>query len=145
MIKIEPARPIHVKEIVDNLRQQQDLEDTKDTLSELASVIRGSHCAYTGWIDSSIACIWGCIPGSMLDHNAFVWMVTTKVCDEHPFIIARYSRIMLDNLPEHFTRIGGLVDRKFKRSIRWLKWLGFDIYGPYAQDERYMAFRMRRA
>ena len=82
---------------------------------------------------------------TLLSDTAYLWIVTTKVVEEHPFVFARYSQMFIRSLlQQQYTSIQGCVDPQFTKSVRWLKWLGFEIR-QIPDTPKYCRFEMRRA
>lgn len=83
---------------------------------------------WVGKIDGQIVCIWGTErTGTLLSDEVYLWVLTTKLVDEHPFLFLRYSREFVKQLCERNHRVWGLVNPRYTVSIQWLKWLGFNV------------------
>jgi len=124
--------------ICENLRENSIL-DTElvgiKLVEEMASALEASLVAYAGFVDGDLIAIWGVKSSSMVSGYGYLWMVTTKTADEHPLVLARYSRRVIDYLLNHYSLLHGFVGWKYERSIRWLKWLGFEIGEPERHDK----------
>lgn len=83
-----------------------------------------SHEVWVGMIGQEIACIWGVAPPSLMSDQAYMWLFTTKLVEEHQFAFVRHSQIEMKKLLERYSMIVGHSHVNADRSIRWLKWLG---------------------
>lgn len=137
MIQVLPTERVHVQEIAQRMRVEEGVERVgldKDRI--VADAVIKADYAFTAFVDNEIACMWGIHRPTMLSDTAYMWLVTTPLVEQHAFMFARRSQIYLRGLKEHFSLIQGHVDARFKRSIRWLGWLGFTLY-PDMNDGTY--------
>jgi hypothetical protein len=83
---------------------------------------------YIGWVDKSPACVWGVRYGGLLD-PAHLWMMSTPLVEKYRVSFVRLStRFVMETLQRHGT-LRASVMHENKKSIRWMKWLGFDCLG----------------
>lgn len=144
-VRIEYAQAEHAPLILQNLRDYAVPEDIEKfgVGPRLKNDIASSAWAYAGYHDEALAVIWGVKASSMISGYGYLWMISTKVCDEHPFLLARHSKMFIEQMTKTFPVLHGLVERKYTRSIRWLRWLGFTIVD--AGDPIYFEFTNRSA
>jgi hypothetical protein len=95
-----------------------------------SSMLRHSAEAWVGKIDDEVACLWGVDQASLISSSAMIWLITTKVLEEHPFVFVRHSQIKLAELRKRYHYIHGVVQVENERSTRWLRWLGFKLSEP---------------
>lgn len=88
-----------------------------------------STVIWAGYIDGKLACLWGIIPPSLMSNQAYLWLQTTEVIEEHQFILVRHSQLVIKEILEEFPSIVGHATMGAGKSIRWLKWLGAK-FGP---------------
>ena len=80
-----------------------------------------------GYVDGRPELVCGVSRDNLLSDRGQVWMLKTDVTAKHPIKYGKYSKRVL----REFIRISGCryLDNwclaENKRSIRWLKWLGF--------------------
>lgn len=143
---IARAEPRHAELIAENLSVHAEKEFAGiDGVAALRGEIEGSILASVGIFKNEVAVVWGVRAASLFDHIGYLWLVSTKICDEHPFTFARHSKLVVDELMETFQCLHGLVEPKYKRNIRWLKFMGFEIcHTQVINGERYHPF-LRRA
>jgi len=128
-VRIEYARPRHVPLMLRNLREMA-VPETVESVNvgrTLEEDIRSSAWAYAGWHEDDLAVVWGVKASSMVSGYGYLWLISTQVCDRHPFLFARHSRMFVDQISQYFPVLHGLVERKYERSQKWLRWLGFTI------------------
>lgn len=129
-VRIEYAKANHAPFILQNLRDQAIppvVEWIGNVEGRLRQEIEGSAWAYAGYYNDDLAVVWGVKASSMVSGYGYLWMISTQVCDEHPFLLARHSRKFVDEIKSVFPVLHGLVERKYRRSQNWLRWLGFSL------------------
>lgn len=92
----------------------------------LVSLGMSSH-AWTGLVDGKVVCMWGCGPASMLDRVGVPWMLGSDDLLKHQKAFLRRNREYVDAMLLCYTRLVNWVDARNTVSIRWLRWLGFEI------------------
>lgn len=131
----------HAAIVAEAVREKAALgSPTKDKLQQkLAEEIEQSLYCFTGFVGNELACIYGLRASSLLSEEAYLWLITTDAVDRYPFTFVRHSQIVIQDLKNMFPKITGVVEADYKRSIKWLRWLGAKI-GP-AKDIH--GFRLR--
>tara|TARA_R110000868_G_scaffold84149_3_gene237376 strand:+ start:133 stop:552 length:420 start_codon:yes stop_codon:yes gene_type:complete len=119
-------------EILQNLRgdQLEYVSDKTSLSAEMGEKIAVSTHCFVGMADGKIAVIWGVLTPSITSGVGIVWAMTTKVTDEHPFVFVRHSRIAMEQIRKDYSELVAYVAADYKRSIRWLRWLGFEVSAP---------------
>lgn len=97
---------------------------------------------WSGFVDERLICCWGLIPPTLLSNQAYLWMHSTPAIRDHQFILVRHSQRIVEKMLLRYDRIIGDCRVGANDSIRWLKWLGADFYGPTDRD--YRSFIIRR-
>jgi len=99
--------------------------------------------AYTGWVDTQVACIVGLICPTLLSEQAYLWLHTTPLVQEHKFLFVRYSQLWLEEALKEFPLIVGHTMTENISGIRWLKYyLGAKFGEP---EGLAVPFEIRRA
>lgn len=98
--------------------------------SVMQQCLSASRIIYQGKIDGELACIWGLVPPTIMSNQAYIWLYTTEVADEHTFILVRYSQHMIEKMLEEFEALTGHCKAGDDRAIRWMKWLGAEFGKP---------------
>jgi hypothetical protein len=118
-----------VKQALDRLRDfdKQNIDKCTAPEAALLDEIRNSTWACAGLIDGQVACVWGVRANTILNDSCYLWMLTTRLIDEHPFIFVRHSQMMAEEILKRFSFIHGWVLADNHRSIKWLRWLGCEL------------------
>lgn len=141
----------HRKELVENIREA-DVDEIwaysgrtpSDVMREVAVV--GRHTTYAGLQDDTLLCLFGVQPLSALSPVAVPWLLGTNALEEHAPVFLRMSRDWIHEQAKEYDILMNFVDARNTKSIRWLKWLGFEVYpavpaGPFQQP--FHRFEMR--
>jgi len=96
---------------------------------------------WIGLIDGKLACIWGLIPPTLMSNQAYLWLYTTDVIEEHQFILVRHSQLVMEEMLKRYPSICGHAIVGNDKAIRWLKWLGARFGEPQGKG---LPFRISR-
>jgi len=87
-----------------------------------------------GFYKGQLLCIIGFIPRSFLSDEAYMWMQTMPEAKNHPLMIGRHGRRVVDNMLKVYPK---LIGHCFSSdSARWLKSLGAEIHGTIFEIRR---------
>lgn len=98
-------------------------------LDGLLYSLRASPIAWTGFVDDEPACMFGVGAASMLSAEGSPWMLGTDAVERHAYAFLRRNRAYVDRMRRVFPVLANYVDARHLVSLRWLRWLGFEI-GP---------------
>lgn len=145
IVALEAARDEHVREILPRLRsrEQQLVANLPDPAAALIEEIRGSSEAYAVLFDGAVACLWGIQARSILSDAVYLWMLTSRLMEEHPIAVGRHSRRMCRSILAEYATIEGVVARDNQTSMRWLAWLGATF--EQSSIDGMLDFRLRRS
>lgn len=110
--------------------RRSHVRDNPEAETILANFKRQSSFSWIGTADDMVACIWGLIPPTLMSDQAYLWLLTTDLIEEHKFLFVRYSQLAMEEMLLRYPRIVGHVDSTQTRSIRWLRWLGARFGNP---------------
>lgn len=79
---------------------------------------------------NGLACIWGVCPVEGLEGAGIPWLLGTKEMDRHPRLVMECGWQQLTLMQQRFNYLYNYVHASNKRSIRFLKWLGFRLEEP---------------
>lgn len=96
----------------------------------LMSFMLSSTEVWCGYADDEVACVCGLIAPTMLSDRAYLWLITTKLVDDHPFLFIRHSQLWMEKVRARYPLITGDVAFDNLRAQQWLKWLGADLGWP---------------
>jgi hypothetical protein len=139
-VEIIPAQLEHIPFIITGLREE--LPPTINSYKIIKEEMEGSTRAYSGFIDDEIACMWGIHARTILNDSVYLWLLTTKLVEDHPFVFVRHSQMVARELLKSYSRIEGWVWEKNTLSIKWLRWLGCEL--AYLEPG-VLGFELRRA
>lgn len=95
----------------------------------LRDTLTKSVVVWVGKVDGEIACVWGLIPPTILSEQAYLWLLTTELVEQHKFLFVRHSQRAIEILLDTYPVITGVTSATHEDAIRWLKWLGAE-YEP---------------
>lgn len=128
-MQIKRAEPNEVNRVIQNMRlfDPSVLEEIVEPEIPMRMAVRRSSALWAAVVDDRAIALAGIYTQSVLDGNAYIWLVTTPEVENHQFIFARQTQIFIRNIAKDYRTINGHVDAKYERSIKWLKWLGFEL------------------
>jgi hypothetical protein len=89
--------------------------------------------------------MWGLIAPTIFSEQAYLWLITTDLVDEHKFTFVRHSQMVIRGMLEQFPLIVGHVLWEQSRSKKWLKLLGVKFGRPIEGKTRIVPFELRRS
>lgn len=141
-IEIKEAKAEDVIGLLEKFRGQENWEKV-DHKKVVVNEFAASCFAFAGFIDGEVACVWGVRTSSLLNNSGYIWLLTTKLVEDHPFVFVRHSQRVLKELSLNFSTLCGYVLTDFSVSIKWLTWLGFKFYSTEDPSVKY--FEKKRA
>ena len=136
------------KELAANLREISVFEIEKlvgDKEKVIAAALKRAAHVWTGSIEDRLIFACGVESSTIISDTAYLWILTTKLVDEHTFVFIRWSKLFIEELSLIYPNIHGYVHSDYKKSVVWLKWLGFTISPPDEKEPRIRRFSMERS
>lgn len=141
-----PASREHIGIIAMGARQADRDELWASSFSTVEEVLyRGleySTHAWTVTYDDLPVAMAGVVPISLLGGKGLPWMVATADIEKRPKPFARLSKVYVGEMLRRYSHLLNFVDDRNTLAIRYLKWLGFDMYDPVPHGVLKMPFRM---
>ena len=134
--KLDRVNPLRVADVV----RRSPAATAPDGVSVLTQWIDRSVITWEGTVDGVVACMFGLVAPTVLSEQAYLWLITTELVDDHKFVFIRYSQRLVEMMLEEFPLIVGDVLVGQYRAYRWLKWLGA-TFGP--SDGKKIPFQIR--
>jgi hypothetical protein len=106
----------------------------------MAACIKNSNEVWIGLVDGKVACTWGISLPTLLSDQAYLWLWTTDLVKEHPFVFIRRAQIVVERLSKEYNIVGHCLVGA-TNSIRWLKWLDAKFGEP---DGDLIPFQIRK-
>ena len=126
-ITIRKTRIDDVRALVANLRPDDARECEKFGASPFKMIWRAYKSAKvcrSGFIGDRIVAIWG-FNGSLLGFNGNVWLMSSNVADEIPFVFASIYRQEMRKMLKEYRTLEVFCDVAYTKSIKMMKIVGF--------------------
>lgn len=123
-----------VEFIIANIRDEDVVEVAEfggDSIREILSST--PDLDKNAWVwerEGQVHAIFGVNPVEDLDKVGVIWMLATKTFDDHFMAFAAACKVVVDVMISGYDYTYNYVSVKNKKSIRWLRWLGFDVRNP---------------
>lgn len=137
IVEVHRVSTFNLQNLLGHDAPQEVLDLHKDCIPK-SSVI------WLGLADGVEAVATGLIPATVFSTEAYLWMIHTKLCEQHPIPFIRWSRKVIDEALDLFPSIVGLVHYDNASGQRWLEWLGAKIEYDVSWKHRHYGFRIRR-
>ena len=128
MIVVAPATIEHAERMAPFMRKEDRAEVSAlgyTPVEALRASLAGSEVAETAVLGDSVVAMWGVAPQTQLGHKAFVWMLGTDLVPKHPRELLRGSKSFLEHIHQQYPLLECLVDTRYTKAVRWIKWMGF--------------------
>lgn len=113
----------------------------------LLESINSSPDPKAGVINGVVECLFGVGTSSLLSVKGSPWMLASGNLKNHAKPFLRESREYINSLKADYIEMSNFVDARNSDAIRWLQWLGFEIYEPKPygpKDFMFHKFEIRR-
>lgn len=92
--------------------------------------------AWAGLADGALVCLWGVVPLSLVSRIGSPWLLASDDLERHQVAFLRRCRGMVDQMQAPYRLLTNHVDARNRLSIRWLRWMGFEIapVAPWGPD-----------
>ena len=92
-------------------------------------------------IGGEVAAIAGLVPQHLLSNVGCPWLITGQPVERHKRLFLRETAKRLADMRTRFPVLINYIDARYERSLRWARWLGFEIgaavpYGPHGAPFR---------
>jgi len=133
-VEIIPAIHDHIAPIAEHMREadrQEVWAASRSTPQEaLDYSLKKSSFAYTGIVDDVPVVMFGVGDINVLGGMGAPWLLGTDAVAHHARLFLRQSLLWRDAIRARYCRLSNFVDSRNRVSIRWLKWLGFELKEP---------------
>ena len=130
-VEIREVEEGDVAVLVRNMREHDIQEVNAATHMGLRNAVQTSVImstySKTGLVNDELVCMWGVCPISLLSGSGSPWMLGTNLITEKQRIFLRRSKPWLDDIRKDYRYLENFVDARNTMSIKWLKWLGFEM------------------
>jgi len=140
MYSIVETAPEHIEELSNTMRQVDVDEvwaaghNTPKHALELSMKL--SEHSFTGLVDGKVMCIFGVTPMSPISDTGVPWLLGSDLIDQHKHVFLRMNKVYVNEIKKRFKHLINYVDNRNKKTIHWLRWLGFKLSdpAPYGPD-----------
>lgn len=143
IVEMRAASAKDVRAAIPFLRSHS-MEEAKalgiDTEKAVEDAVRRANRCWIGTVDSQVVCLWGIETKTLLSNEAYLWLITTDLVEKYQFAFLRRNQQFIKELSKEYKTLWGTVAGDFEVSLRWLRWLGFEIERP-RDDRRYLTFK----
>ena len=130
-IEIRDVEEGDIAVLVRNMRDHDIQEVNAATHMGISNAVQTSvdlsSYSKTGLVNDELVCMWGVCPISLLSGSGSPWMLGTDLIKEKQRIFLRRSKPWLDDIRKDYRYLENFVDARNTLSIKWLKWLGFEM------------------
>lgn len=119
--------------IVENIREEDVIEvkaaggkSIRECITDIPNLEENS------WVweyDQKPVCIFGVNPFGR-PGEGLIWMLATTLFDDHFMVFAVACKSVVEDMVRPFKYVFNYVYVENRKSIRWLKWLGFTVREP---------------
>lgn len=123
--------PEDVEYVIANIRDEDRAEiDALDGGNVRNSLYQTPDMDKNAWVwerEGKVHAIFGVNPVEDRDGVGVIWMLATKTFDDHFMAFAAACKVVVEVMIKDYEYVFNYVYVENKKSIRWLKWLGFDV------------------
>lgn len=94
--------------------------------SAVRATMAGAIKSYTALVDGVPALMWGISRRSFISPVGVPWLLGTPVAEEHQYKFGRGTLDYFKEMSSLFPLMENYALAENKRSLRWIKWAGFD-------------------
>ncbi len=130
-IEIREVEAGDIAILVKNMREHDKQEVNAATNMGIRNAVKTSvnlsSYSKTGLVNDELVCMWGVCPISLLSSSGSPWMLGTDLIEKKQRVFLRRSKPWLDDIRKDYRYLENFVDARNVLSVKWLKWLGFEM------------------
>lgn len=130
-IEIREVQKEDIAVLVKNMREHDKQEVNAATRMGIWNAVETSVTmstySKTGLVNDELVCMWGVCPISLLSSSGSPWMLGTDLIEKRQRVFLRRSKPWLDDIRKDYRYLENFVDARNVLSVKWLKWLGFEM------------------
>ena len=130
-IEIREVEDGDIAVLVRNMRKHDVQEVNAATRMGVRTAVETSVSlstyAKTGLVNDELVCMWGVCPISLLSSSGSPWMLGTDLIEKKQRIFLRRSKPWIEDIRKDYKQLENHVDERNTLSVKWLKWLGFEM------------------
>jgi hypothetical protein len=135
MISVIPSRPGDVQKVLKDAEtfDPRVLQECKSPEATLEEAVNKSERTWAVVADEDVIALVGVYPRE--DGSAFFWLMRNKRLHLYPYSFTKQTRAFFMDLLKDYTYITAVVNIHHAKSIRWLRWLGFEFADPFLHED----------
>ena len=130
-IEIREVEEGDIAILVRNMREHDKQEVNAATNMGIRNAVKTSvnlsSYSKTGLVNDELVCMWGVCPISLLSSSGSPWMLGTDLIEKKQRVFLRRSKPWLNDIRKDYKYLENFVDARNVLSVKWLKWLGFEM------------------
>lgn len=144
MVEIVPATEEHALEMAQWLRPE-DAASGRDPVEAVSLCMEASRAAWAAVEGGRVICLWGVCCPSLLGSTAELWLLGSRRLEDYPLQFLRHAREFVAEMQQQYPRLEINVHVKYRRALRFARWLGFDRRGEFTIDgHKFASFAWER-
>ncbi len=148
--EIVPATQEHVEELAAKMRQE-DVDEVwafahMTPLEAVQVSFNNTKDAQVGLADGELVCMFGIVRASPLSETGYPWLLGTPLVKKHARAFLRRTKEYMLEARKEFWLLVNYGDARNTEALRWLGWLGFEIFEAQplgAENMPFHKFEMR--
>lgn len=128
---IRRPTPEDVEFIIQNIRDEDAAEVAAFDGDSIRDVLMSTpDIEKNAWVwerEGQVHAIFGVNPIKEKEGVGVIWMLAAKTFDDHFMAFASACSVVVAHMLKGYEYVFNYVYEENKKSIKWLKWLGFDI------------------
>ena len=144
--EVVPATREHAIELAKNMREADKREAW--AIAHLSPeeatlcVVHASRDAQAGLADGEVVCLFGIEQDPENENVGAPWLLTSHSIEKYAWEFLHRSIDWMKEAKQDYRTLRNYVDVRNTVSIRWLRWLGFDIKEPKPFGADQMLFHL---
>ena len=111
---------------------------SKTELKQLDNCMYISSGIFAGLVEDDLACVWGLVPPTLMSNQAYLWLYTTPLVEQHKFLLVRHSQRWIEQVLKEYDTIVGFCKPENKAAIKWIEWLGGSFKRPFGERAEFV-------
>lgn len=142
---IMPTEVSHIAEVAKNIRKE-DADEIMASggytpLEGLRAGFWNSDFCSTAFLFGDMVGMFGVLRrGSALSGVSVPWLLTTYAVEKYPFSFYKASKMVVNELLDHYPVMVNMIDARHKRALSWARHLGFQVDPPVPFGRKRLPF-----
>jgi len=134
IVEIHRVRSFELRNLLGFDAPQSVLDAHRDCVDKSTAI-------WLGVADGVEACAVGVIPVTIFSDRAYLWLISTRICEQHPLRFIRWSKKVMKEVLSLYTGVFGLCGCDNESGRQWLEWLGAE-FDPFPINSGHYGFKI---